>query len=171
MSRRPISPGYDLGARAPRDTLRDQLRDAMSRWASGVGVLAVREEDDVLAVTVTSIASLSLDPPLVMVSVGEQAGILPALLEVGRFTLNALAEGDRAAAIRFADSCPTGRDLVPPEGDPLLAGALWSLVCTRWADYPGGDHRILVGKVERVEIGAASAPLLYYRREYGGLKL
>lgn len=170
MSRRPISPGFDLGNREPRDTVRDRLREAMSRWAGGVGVVAVREEGEVLAITVSSITSLSLDPALVLVSVAENTGILPSLLEVGRFTLSALAETQKAAAIHLADPFPLARDLFPAEGDPLVRGALWGLVCTLWEAYPGGDHRIVVGAVERVEIGPDAPPLVYFRREYTGLR-
>ena len=169
MTRRPISPGFDLGTRDPRDTIRDQLREAMSRWASGVGVVAVRDDDEIIAITVTSITSLSLDPALVLVSIGENTGILPSLLEVGRFTVCALGEGQKAAAVHLSDSFPLARDLFPTDGDPLVRGALWGLVCTLWQAYPGGDHRIVVGAVERVEMGADTGPLVYYRREYGGL--
>jgi len=94
------------------------------------------------------------------------AAVLP-FLEVGaRFAVSILAEGQRRVASLFADAAPLGRAAVAAEGDPVVEGALAALACTVQAVHPGGDHRIVVGAVERVVLGPAGSPLLYYDRDY-----
>lgn len=171
MNRRPIQ--ATIRTHAEDDDahgLPRQLRDARSQWASGVAILAVSDEGDLEAITVSAFNVVSLDPPLVLVCVDEQAAILPMLLELERFVVNVLAETAQRTASTVASRMPL-RDLpFAPEGDPLLEGALVSLVCRLHAAHPGGDHRILVGEVERIEPGPDALPLLYFGREYRGLR-
>lgn len=170
MSPRPIQPTIHTRANEPDDdaALREAFRDALSRWASGVAVVAVREDDEVVAMTVSAFASVSMYPPLVLVCIDEHGHILPSLLAVGRFTVNLLAEAQKRLAAEFAEKLPSAND--PFTGDdPVLHGSLSALVCTVWEAYPGGDHRIVVGRVERVVPGDDEVPLLYHRRRYRGL--
>jgi flavin reductase (NADH) len=172
MSPRPIQPTIFSRADDPEDagaTLRDELRDALSRWASGVAVVAVRDDDEVIAMTVSAFTSVSMYPPLVLVCIDEQGHLLPSLLEAGRFTVSLLAQGQKRLAAFFAEKLPSADDPFA-DGDPVLPGSLAALVCTVWEAYPGGDHRIVVGRVERVFPGDADAPLLYHRRQYRALE-
>ncbi|HEX2204342.1 MAG TPA: flavin reductase family protein, partial [Longimicrobium sp.] len=137
MTYRPIVPSIRTGE-GDGDSLRDAFREALSHWAAGVCVLAVRDEDEVLALTVSAFASVSLDPPLVLVCVSEHAGLLPSLLETGRFVVNLLGEDARAAAVGFAQGLPAPRGTFPEDGDPVLRGALASLVCAVDAAHPRG---------------------------------
>ena len=171
MSPRPIQPTIRTRADDAGDddpALRAAYRDALSQWASGVAVVAAREDDEVIALTVSAFVSVSMYPPLLLVCIDEHAHLLPSLLEAGRFTVNLLAESQKRLAARFADKLPSADDPFT-EGDPILRGSLASIVCTVWEAYPGGDHRIVVGRVERVEQGDDESPLLYHRRQYRGL--
>lgn len=172
MSRRPIQASIrthagdeDFAGVSP-----EEFREAMSLWASGVAVLAVSDGDDVEAITATAVASLSVRPPLVLACVGNDAGILPMIREQGRFALNLLAEGDRRLASDVALRVLPDASRLPRKGDPVLEGALASLVCRLWEVHPGGDHQIVIGEVERVEIGAPGAPLVHFGREYRALR-
>lgn len=171
MSPRPIQPGIQTRAGDDADgddTLRMDLRDALSRWPGGVAIVAAREDDEVVALTVSAFASVSMYPPLVLVCIDEHSHLLPSVLAAGRFTVNLLAEGQKRLAAWFAEKLPPDDD--PFNGDdPVLGGALSALVCTVWEAYPGGDHRIVVGRVERVVHGDDEPPLLYHRRQYRGL--
>lgn len=140
-------------------------REAMAYWASGVAVLAARDDDHVEAITVAAFSPLSADPPLVLVCVGNDAAVLYVMEEAGRFTLSILAADDRRAASAFAQRMPPEPSRFD-EGDPVLRGALVSLVCRLAETHPGGDHRIVVGQVERVVTGTEADPLLYFNREY-----
>lgn len=165
MSRRPIIAGIQASADRPDERAGELFREAMSRWTSGVAVLAVRDEAEIVGLTVTAFTSVSVDPPLLLVCVGEQAAVLPFLLDQERFTVSILGEGGRGAASRFSQQMPDDPSLFE-EGDPVLAGAVAGFVCRIHAIHPGGDHRIVVGRVEHVVIGPDEPPLLYRGREY-----
>lgn len=169
MKRRPIQPTIRSAPPEPgseEDPLREELREALSRWASGVAVFAVSDGEEVEAITVTAFSGVSLDPPLVLVCLGEQTAALPMALQEGIFTINILAVDERRAATSFAQRLPLAEPRFPAEGPPVLQGATVSLVCRLWAEYPGGGHRIVVGEVERIEFGREAEPLLHYRRGY-----
>jgi flavin reductase (NADH) len=172
MSRRPIQASIrtHAGDDALDGAAADLFREAMSLWASGVAILAVSDGEDVEAITASAVASLSVEPPLVLVCVGNHAGILPMIHEQRRFALNLLAEGDRRLASDVALRMPPDASRLPRAGDPVLEGAIASLVCRLWETYPGGDHQIVIGQVERVEIGPEAAPLVHFAREYRGLR-
>jgi flavin reductase (DIM6/NTAB) family NADH-FMN oxidoreductase RutF len=144
-----------------------EFREALASWASGVAVLAAADGDDVEALTATAFTPLSADPPLVLACLGNDAALLYVIEDVGRFTVNLLGKDDRRAASAFAQRMTLEPGRFAPGADPVLAGALVSLVCRLRETHPGGDHRIVVGEVERVVMGDDDAdPLLYYRREY-----
>jgi flavin reductase (NADH) len=168
MSPRPIQPGIATRPGDAEDgdaSLRTAFREALSGWASGVAVVAVRDDDEVVALTVSAFTSVSMYPPLVLVCIDEQGHLLPSLLDAGRFTVSLLAEGQKRLAAWYAGKPPSTDD--PFTGaDPVLHGSLSGLVCSVWEAYPGGDHRIVVGRVERVVPGDDDAPLLYHQRQY-----
>jgi flavin reductase (NADH) len=169
MAKRPIVAGIRTRAEEPDSAggvRLDELREALACWTSGVAVLAVRDDGDVVAMTISSFSSLSLRPPLVMLAVDEQAAVLPSLEDVGRFTVSILAQDQRRLALSYADRFPFDQVISGEDADPTVPGALASLVCTVGAMHPGGDHRIVVGQVERVMLGADAPPLVYHRREY-----
>lgn len=141
-------------------------REAMAHWASGVAVVAAGQGSDAEAITATAFTPVSADPPLVLACLGNDAAVLYVIEEEGRFTINLLGEGDRRAASAFAQRMHPEPGRFPAEGDPVLAGALVSLVCRLGETHAGGDHRIVTGHVERIVLGAESDPLLYFARAY-----
>lgn len=167
MARRPIragirtsAPDGTTGPAAP-----DTLRDAFASWATGVAVLAVNDGDEVDAITVTAFSPVSLDPPLVMVCVREDSAILPMLLDEGRFAVSVLPETARRTASIVAGRHPIREVGLPTGGNAVVPAAVATFVCSVHEDYPGGDHRIVIGKVERTSV-LDEEPLLYFRREY-----
>jgi len=97
MKRRPIQATIRSGAPEPgseANPLQDELREALSRWASGVAVFAVSDGEEVEAITVTAFNGVSLAPPLVLVCLGEQTAALPMALQERSFTINFLAEDE-----------------------------------------------------------------------------
>lgn len=146
-----------------------QFRATLSRLASGVTIVAVRAPGGgVLAMTASSVCSLSLEPPMVLVCVGREASIHDALAAADSFAIHVLAADQEQVARHFAlSNCGPLAETMPatPGGLPLLTGALASLECRRAAVHAGGDHSIITGIVEwsRYEAGA---PLCYFRSEY-----
>jgi len=123
--------------------------------------------------TANSLASVSLHPPLVSVCVDHEAEMHGAILQVSQFAINVLSSSQETLARRFADKHEDRFDGVgyhlTPDGLILLGGALAHIQCERYADYPGGDHTIVVGRV----IGGSTSkgrPLLYYRGGYAAIE-
>ena len=147
--------------------LGDQLRDAMAYWPSGVAVLAVRRRGRLEAITLSSLISISIDPPLVLASIGQHAAIRPALEEAARFTVSILAGDQGRVASTIADRFPRIESFFrDDEGDPVLIDALTTIVCTTSQTHAAGDHVLYLGAVERILSGREADALVYMRRKY-----
>jgi flavin reductase ActVB len=148
----------------------DHFRQLLGRFATGVTVLTVATpEGTPLGMTANSLASVSLQPPLISVCVDREADMHDAILRIPEFVVNVLASPQEALARRFADKHEDRFEGIgyhlSPEGLILLDGALAHIECRRHTQYPGGDHTIVVGQV----VGGATGegrPLLYYRGGY-----
>jgi 3-hydroxy-9,10-secoandrosta-1,3,5(10)-triene-9,17-dione monooxygenase reductase component len=151
----------------------DELRAAMRRFPAGVAVVTVARDDERFGITVGSLVSLSLDPPLVGVSIGLQSSIYEPLRRAGRFAVSILAGDQIVLAQHFA------RSGLPPLvawtnvrlresqwAEPLLDGALAWLECSVENEYEAGDHRIVVGAVLTIELGREDRGLTYVRGGY-----
>ena len=144
------------------------FRQALAQFASGVTVVTTRgEKGEPLGLTVSAFCSVSLEPPLVLVSVDERSEAHAGFRASGLFGVSILAEDQRRLASIFADTGPLAQMHFPREGDPVLPDALASFTCRVTRRHPEGDHTLVIGAVERVATGADRRPLLYFRREYG----
>jgi flavin reductase (DIM6/NTAB) family NADH-FMN oxidoreductase RutF len=150
-----------------------QFRQLLGRFATGVTVLTTRDPAGrPVGMTASSVASVSLEPPLVLVSVDQKNDMYPALRAARRFVLNVLAAGQEAVSRRFAEDHPNRFDGIgyreTDHGIPVLEGVLASIECEKQSEAPGGDHTVFFGLVTG---GAVSdrRPLLYYRGGYVGL--
>jgi flavin reductase (DIM6/NTAB) family NADH-FMN oxidoreductase RutF len=158
---RPIQGSISFGGNAAAKGLGEQLRQAMSYWPTGVAALAVSHRGRIEAIT------LSLDPPLVLASIGRHAPIVPALDDAARFTIGMLAGDQARAASSIADRLPSVPALFNDDaGDPILADCIATIVCTTSQIHPAGDHKLYIGAVERVLLGREAPPLLYHQRRY-----
>jgi flavin reductase (DIM6/NTAB) family NADH-FMN oxidoreductase RutF len=122
--------------------------------------------------TANSLASVSLRPPLISVCVDREAEMHDAILRAREFVVNVLSSPQETLARRFADKHEDRFEGIgyrlSPDGLLLLDGALAHIECERQAEYPAGDHTIVLGRV----VGGATAdgrPLLYYRGGYAAL--
>jgi flavin reductase (DIM6/NTAB) family NADH-FMN oxidoreductase RutF len=145
----------------------------MGRFATGVTVLTINGAGDrPLGMTASSLASVSLVPPLVSVCIDHQAELHDAILAASVFVVNVLESGQETLSRRFADPHENRFDGVgyhrSPEGLVMLDGALAHIECEQYASYPGGDHTIIIGRVIGGSTGSGH-PLLYYRGGYGAL--
>jgi flavin reductase (NADH) len=142
--------------------VKETFKEAMSRFAAGVTVVSARHGEEERGMTATAFMSLSLEPPLVALGVWEGAKVLPVLERSGAFAVSLLREGQEAVSQHFAGRPQEGVSLV--EG--AVPGALAVLRCRLEAIHPGGDHRLVVGRVEVVELGEPGPPLIYFARGY-----
>lgn len=150
-----------------------QFRQLLGRFASGVTVLTARRADGrPVGMTASSVASVSLDPPLLLVAVAHTNDMHDALLGAAHFAVNILAEDQETLARRFAEVEANRFDSVGFRegryGVPLIDGVLAHIECAKQSAVPGGDHTVFFGLVTGGEV-SERRPLLYYRGGYGGL--
>lgn len=147
------------------------LRDAMGCFATGITIVTSRAPDGTpIGLTANSFTSVSLDPPLLLVSIANTAGSAAAMKEASHFVVNVLQTGQQLASNRFAgkgeDRFSATAWQVGETGMPVLDGSLGSFECKRYAIYDGGDHFLLVGEVVRAQFEPRRDPLLYFRGKY-----
>ncbi|MDJ0657344.1 MAG: flavin reductase family protein [Xanthomonadales bacterium] len=152
----------------------DSFREIMGHFATGVAVVTtVTESGTDAGITVNSLASVSLQPPLVLWSIGRDSAWFGQFSRCLRFVVHILAEDQQTLSDRFAqvgDNLFEGLELDrSPEGIALIRGCHGSLNCRSAAQYPGGDHVILLGEVESMCTARDTRPLIYHRGGYCGL--
>jgi flavin reductase (DIM6/NTAB) family NADH-FMN oxidoreductase RutF len=153
-----------------------RFRRTMGHFATGVAVATTRRADGSLAgLTCNSLASVSLDPPLVLICVDHGASTREDLLDAGHFALSLLGSESEAVSLRFASGSREVRfDGIEVRtevtGAPVLEGALAWLDCTLWKVTEAGDHTVLFGKVEAAGFDPEADPLVFFRGRYGSLR-
>lgn len=150
-----------------------EFRSALSRFASGVTIITLRDDAGVdHGMTVSAFSSLSLGPPLVLACVDESATMRDRFHVGAIFAAHVLAADQAPLSSRFAAPDADrfdGLELERGFGDvPLLDGALARLQCVVEALLPGGDHTIVVGRVLDTEVRDGD-PLVYFRGRYAAL--
>ncbi|WGS18681.1 MULTISPECIES: flavin reductase family protein [unclassified Bradyrhizobium] len=150
----------------PRD-----FRNALGTFATGVTIVtAMSAEGRPYGITCNSFASVSLNPPLVLWSLGMFSQGLPIFQNASHFTVNVLAASQQALAVRFARSTDdkfAGVSWTPGLGSaPILADVVANFQCRSVNRYYGGDHVIFLGAVEAYSYNQ-KAPLLFARGGFG----
>ncbi len=147
----------------------------MRLFPTGVAVVTVNAGGQRLGLTVSSLVSLSLEPPLVGIAVARQAAMHELLREAGAFAVSLLSAGQETLAQHFARGVPPiamWQGVAAREGKtgaPLLAGALGWMECRLAADHPVGDHTLFVADVLAVELGPPAPPLVRVESSYRAL--
>jgi flavin reductase (DIM6/NTAB) family NADH-FMN oxidoreductase RutF len=150
------------------------LREAMSRFPTGVSVVTARDgAGDVYGTTANSLTSVSLDPPLLLVCLAHTSRTLEVLLETRAFAVNLLAAEAEAVARGFARSAAHEawegvQHAAGPSGSPLFSGAHAAIECEIEHVHPAGTHDIVLGRVVHVVVDDDSGDaLLWFRSTYG----
>lgn len=136
-------------------------------FATGVTIVTARTPTgELVGLTANSFNSVSLNPPLVLWSLSQAAGSMPALSAGSHYAINILAADQKELAERFAGKREDRWDGVAftdgAAGSPLLEGAAASFECFNRSRYEEGDHVIFVGEVERCSHRVGAAPLLFH---------
>jgi flavin reductase (DIM6/NTAB) family NADH-FMN oxidoreductase RutF len=145
------------------------FRDALSRFASGVVVVAAHTPYGPVGFTASAFSSVSLEPPLVLVCVGKRASAFAGVVGAARFGISVLHESQRWIGEQFARPGDrfAGVPLVTDRPVPWIGGALAQFECEPHARHEAGDHVILVGEVVGVR-SASGDPLVHCGRTFGG---
>lgn len=139
------------------------FRTVAGRFPSGVTVITTDTGDgEPHGMTANGFISVSLEPPLVLVSVGDHTRTHQRLTDCDRYAVSILGHDQKALAKHFAGKPGD----VPPEyewidGHPVIAGAISRMVCRIVDRHPAGDHTLFIGQVEHLEHREGDLPLVF----------
>jgi len=149
----------------------NEFKRAMAQFASGVTVVTTKHGDTPIGITASSFTSLSLNPPLVLVSLDKKLFTHNVIAESGVFAVNVLSARQWELGMRFAGLKPEIKDRfaglttkLATTGSPIFPDSLAWVDCKVWNMYDGGDHTIFVGEVKDLSVSDADMPLLYHNR-------
>jgi flavin reductase (DIM6/NTAB) family NADH-FMN oxidoreductase RutF len=161
-------------ARDQGDTAVDEavFREAVAHFATGVTVITTLRDGNPAGMTASAVASLSLDPILLLVCIDNRLPTHEAIEGSRRFVVNVLGAGQEELAVRFAKRAPNkfaDVGLRPGHELPVLQDAIAYFVCDVQERFPGGDHSIFTGLVRECGATPGRRPLLYFRSSFGAL--
>jgi flavin reductase (DIM6/NTAB) family NADH-FMN oxidoreductase RutF len=150
------------------------FRNAMRQLTGGVSVITAGRGREISGMTVTSVSSLSVDPPALIVSINREASSWPLLQRYGCFGVNILTADQADIAERFAgkgglkgaDRFIGGQWTTGPSGVPLLASALAAIDCEVEDVVERHSHAIVIGRVLDVSVSPRTAALAYWQGQY-----
>lgn len=148
------------------------FREAMSLFATGVTVITTTTAEGPAGMTASAVCSLSVEPVQLLICISTNLPTHDALSDKGQFTVNVLGEGQGALARRFATPGIDKFAGVATEevnGLPVISEAIAHFVCVLRERFPGGDHSIFIGEVQRLGMRRAGRPLLFFGSEFGKL--
>ncbi|PEQ89393.1 flavin reductase [Bacillus sp. AFS006103] len=147
-----------------------QFRSAMGKFATGVTVIATEVEGEIHGMTANAFMSVSLDPKLVVISIGEKAKVLNKIKESMIFTVNILAADQEELSMIFAGQLKEHKEVTFErlDGKPVLSGAVAQIACEVSAEHVEGDHTLFIGKVTDIHLEDAE-PLVFYNGKYRSL--
>jgi flavin reductase (DIM6/NTAB) family NADH-FMN oxidoreductase RutF len=148
------------------------FRRALGHFCSGVTIITAADGESPVGMTCQSFFSVSLEPPLVAFSVARSSSTFPVIRRIGSCCVNVLAQDQQHLSDAFGRSGPDKTLGVQwaryrgAFGHPVIAGSLAAFECEIVAEYPAGDHHIILGRVQRLHLNATAYPLLYFRGRY-----
>ncbi len=157
----------------PSEALVSAFRGCVGEFATGVAVVTAEHEETPAGMTLNAFTSVSLDPLLVLISLGNGSRTLHATSASGRFTVSILKRGQQDVALDFSAPgapFPTGYVEKDREGFLSVSGATAVLRCHVERIEPAGDHALVLGEVVSIAHGGGE-PLLFHRGRFGGLAL
>ncbi|MFK2827279.1 flavin reductase family protein [Bacillus sp. B190/17] len=144
------------------------FRNAMGKFATGVTVITTEVDGEAHGMTANAFMSVSLDPKLVVISIGEKAKMLEKINQSGTFAVNILAAEQQEVSMLFAGQIKEKRET---EFDriqdvPVIKDALANIVCKVYSKQAAGDHTLFIGEVQDIVL-REGAPLTFFAGKYG----
>jgi flavin reductase (DIM6/NTAB) family NADH-FMN oxidoreductase RutF len=163
-----------LGGKSPKadEEARADLKKVMRLFPQGVTVVTARAEGGPKGITVSSFTSVSLEPPLVLVSLARGSGLHEFFQKSSSFAVNFLAEDQKSVSDLFAgrteakDRFEGVKFREGRTGCPIIDGVRAVIECRRWRVYEGGDHSLILGLVVGASAMSNGRPLVYYNQQY-----
>ena len=153
---------------------KDDFRRTIGRFATGVTIITTRHGRHLHGMTANAVASVSLDPLLVLVCVDKTADTHEILLKAGVFAVNILSINQQEISQKFANKNAEwthGMEGVGyragATGSPIIEGCIAYLDCRTVTEHHGGDHTIFIGEVVEAAELSDGEPLLFYSGQFG----
>ncbi|WP_342429693.1 flavin reductase family protein [Neobacillus sp. FSL H8-0543] len=147
-----------------------KFRSAMGKFATGVTVITTEIDEEPHGMTANAFMSVSLNPKLVVVSIGEKAQMLEKIKNSKRFAVNILSESQQEVSMIFAGQIKEKRDISFERlaGLPVLKGAVVQVACEVVNEHVEGDHTLFIGRVLDIQLQDVE-PLLFFNGRYRSL--
>ena len=148
-----------------------EFKDALKLWTSGVSVVTANSPEGEQGMTATSFASVSMDPPQILVCINDSAETGTAILEDKKFAINILTAAQEKISNQFAGGSSMQERFVNVTwhkgelGLPVLDEALVSMECTVVQQVRAGTHWIVIGEIQSTQCRSGD-PLLYFNSSY-----
>ena len=149
------------------------FREAIAHFATGVTVITTTYEGKPAGMTASAVASLSLDPVLLLVCINNTLPTHEAIEASRLFVVNVLGEGQEDLARHFATRSPdkfAAIELKPNFDLPVLEKAIAYFICDVHERFPGGDHSIFTGLVRECGAVPGQRPLVYFQSKLGAIR-
>lgn len=151
----------------------DSMRLVMRQWASGVSVVSTKYQDINHGMTVSSFSSVSLDPPLVAISLMKNSRTHDFVISAGSFGITILSSDQEKISKIFAGQIPESENRFNgletwtlTTGSPFLIDGLAFLDCKLAEVFDFGTNSLLIGEVVAAKVGSGGRPLLYFDQQY-----
>jgi flavin reductase (DIM6/NTAB) family NADH-FMN oxidoreductase RutF len=143
------------------------FRKAMGKFATGVTVITTEVDGDVHGMTANAFMSVSLNPKLVLVSIGEKAKMLEKIQQSKKYAVNILSHDQKVLSMNFAGQLEEQADVQFERlgGLPVIKDALAQISCQVVNEIQAGDHTLFIGKVTDINI-TEQDPLLFFSGKY-----
>ncbi|MDO8187697.1 flavin reductase family protein [Conexibacter sp. JD483] len=144
-------------------------RHLMGHWTTGVSLVTTLADGEPHGCTLNALSSLSLEPPSLIVCLGQETRTLAAIRRSGRFAVNVLAADQAPLSRLFANRALTTAErfaAVPHDrthGVPVIDGCVATAVCEVLSEQPIHDHVVVVGRVAHATVGTSARPLVFFR--------
>jgi flavin reductase (DIM6/NTAB) family NADH-FMN oxidoreductase RutF len=147
-----------------------QFRNAMGKFATGVTVITTELDGEVHGMTANAFMSVSLNPKLIAVSIGEKAYMLKKIKKSKKYAVNILSAHQQNLSMIFAGQIKERLDVVfdTLDGLPVLSGALAQIICEVVSVHEEGDHSLFIGRVTNLHL-EEHEPLLFLNGKYRSL--
>ena len=162
------------------ESIGDQLRMAMRHWASGIGIATTKHLGKRYGLTVSSFTSVSVEPPVILISVHQDSQAHDPILNAGHFAVTLLADDQQELSDRFAGRTVTDEERFDgletsslQTGSPILPGGLAVIDCELIGTFETSTTTVMFGEVLAAQVSSKPIedlrPLLYYQQDYAGL--
>lgn len=147
------------------------FRDAMGKFATGITVVTTEDNGDIIGMTVNAFMSISLDPKLIAISIGDRATMYTTLQKTKKFGVSILKEDQQHLSMIFARQIEKDRKInyTYQNGIPVIENTLATISCSVKDMVKAGDHMIFIAEVTDIAINEGE-PILYFNGGYHQLK-